>query len=380
MKIAICGNGPHALSAAAHFNNLGAAVTLFAGSENLAGHGAVIHSTSDSLEQLIEQLHKTVLVRPAAAKRVHKRYLALDEVIPERTRLHDLFRVVFDLDPEQEIQYQKENNPEVFSQLDEAVLKSLKKTIENYDDFDIVIDAREKYEFPCPMGPSNSWALNEEEFTEDINYGIKDFLHSKDKILAAKNLLLVGTGQTACFFLAQLKDWLSNEQNHLFIVTNESFPFQKLLEDEHTHTHERQFIHDFLEERKKRWDAQVEEFELKLRSWRNLESYEQAKIPRPSEPSPQVQILKSSNVMAIDRLSDREGLFITIESPSFRGSEESLRVINVDHALVATGYEKTDHLTKGLLDNEPGFYSMPDLNLEQIERDIMQYFSKRDSQ
>ena len=77
---------------------------------------------------------------PGFVERVHKRFLSLDEEVPGKSRLQDLFRVIFSNDPKNSILTQVESNPELFEKLGEEVLNSLNEAVESFEDFDLVID------------------------------------------------------------------------------------------------------------------------------------------------------------------------------------------------------------------------------------------------
>ena len=57
-----------------------------------------------------------------------------------------------------------------------------------------------------------------------------------------------------------------------------------------------------------------EQFETKLRDWRDLDDFVQVKIPKPIEPTPLLVIHQGYDVTSVDRLLDRKGVFATIES------------------------------------------------------------------
>ena len=135
MKLAIIGSGPLALFCAQHFEELGAEVVVFQRSP-LGGslrfmleHGpemqvaykqeslSVKSLWQNHLVSVIESLEKKNLTKAGEVLRVHKRFLSKSESISKHTRLHDLFRVIYSVNPKEAILKQLEENPEMFKQL-----------------------------------------------------------------------------------------------------------------------------------------------------------------------------------------------------------------------------------------------------------------------
>ena len=176
MKIAVLGSGPLALEAALHFDQLGASVTIFANNDlggmvtrvsqfapetsfeddwisltSKVGRDSVSLNKDlklvpsvgeyyeDYLASLIKKGSPNIVVKPGLVQRVHKRFLSIDEQIPGKSRLGDLFRVVFTTDPETSILKQVESNPELFEKLGSDVIESLNESVESFDDFDLVL-------------------------------------------------------------------------------------------------------------------------------------------------------------------------------------------------------------------------------------------------
>ena len=152
------------------------------------------------------------------------------------------------------------------------------------------------------------------------------------------------------------------------------------------------------------------QFEKDLHHWRDLEPHIKAKTPQPVEPRSQINFLTGYNVSALDRLLDREGLFVTLEMSPFRedyNPEKEMVTLAADTILVATGHYKDPTLFKGLLTkydemrkyplsekaetSESGFYiigatkrahndrySLEDglKDIDLIEKDILKFFSR----
>ena len=82
----------------------------------------------ECLEPLGKNLQSLIRIQKVMALRVHKSFLGIDEVPVGRSRLADLFRVVWGRDG-----------------------------LETYEDFDIVIEARGVFIDPCRRGREGRW-------------------------------------------------------------------------------------------------------------------------------------------------------------------------------------------------------------------------------
>lgn len=65
----------------------------------------------------------------------------------------------------------KELNPETYERMSEEFMLSLESTVEMYEDFDLVIDARDDYHFASAAVTGR--ALGEERVSEKVSYGLK---------------------------------------------------------------------------------------------------------------------------------------------------------------------------------------------------------------
>jgi hypothetical protein len=447
MKIAVLGSGPLGLEAAIHFEKLGAHVTLFANNElggmvkrvnNFAPETSMefpwSHLTTsigresiglscneedipsvgeyfnDYLSPLVKKGNSNIVIKPGQVQRVHKRFLSLDEEVPGKSRLHDLFRVVFSTDPETNILKQVEDNPEVFEKLGKEVLNSLNEAVESFDDFDLVIDATGTFSNANPLGPSRSPALNEQRIKSSSNifYG-RDCLESYEKtISSSKHIVLVGTGALSALLLCELDLWLEEDKTRtVTLVSTELRPFEGLLESKECNTLSLLSV-DVL----KKYYAKLEEdrrvYESDLFKWRDLDPHVRVKTPEPKIPVSQLNIIPASNVTALDKLLDQEGLFATLESNSFRKSsnesEEYINTLACDTIFVCTGHSKNYELVKGLriddefssglakettgAHSEPGFFTLGSTvdrksslvkglsQIPEIEKEIMKFFSR----
>ena len=102
-------------------------------------------SISEYWEKYLKPLSKFIQNKVTHIKgtvlRVHKRFLDLDEEIEGRTRLLDLFRIVYLIIPNEESFSEKSLDKKTLDSLGDDVINSLKTPMEQFNDFDIIVDA-----------------------------------------------------------------------------------------------------------------------------------------------------------------------------------------------------------------------------------------------
>lgn len=439
MKVAICGGGPLAIEMSLFLDQLGASVRLFCRGE-LGGNVRMLNkytpkmNLGDSFESLISECGLSLLeerklnftptiksywenylsplieiiktkglVKEAEVDRVHKRFLDSGEEILNRKRILDLFRVVYKHDPKDGLSHLANENSAIFEKLDKKFLESLEYSLEKFEDFDLVVDARGVLFNPSPAGPSGSYAINEKKLKGDerLFYGVKEFISQKEQISSHKNITLLGSGETAAYALYLLEDWMeSSSENQILLVTQEAKTFSRFLE-----TSKNEFLKNYIKDLLKRLELSHQEktgqFQLDLKEWEKLELYIKAKVPRPKVPERNFSSMNGYNLTAIDSLTDNEKLFVTIESAPFRTEEEGHKTYGTDALLVATGYRLDKSFSEGLrtsfnfsgkqteskigIHPEPGFYTLTGENLSEglnniplIGEDMLNFFSKKE--
>lgn len=327
--------------------------------------------------------------REAQIKRVHKRFLNKDEKVPEHSRLIDLFRAVFEVDVKSAVE--NEESRELLSKIGPEVLSSLGESYESYEDFDFVIDASETYDFPKKMGPSGVFALNEKSLQDQNLFyghqGLNDFYKKREEF---SHVAIVGSGRIATLACLALTQWLKQEKNdrRITVITTESSPFEKFFKEEKQKDIARE-MKKFLDEQISEYQKKIDLFEDEMMEWKMLDDFVRVKKVKPQVPQAKFHIYQGVNVTSLDRLIDRDGLFVTMEAPSFRSHnlEQDLKTLSVDAILVATGHQSAhqsaDQGYLNLLKNEEGVYFVQeDLKqkreekLHSIFNDMKRFFTR----
>jgi hypothetical protein len=412
MKIAIIGASPIGIESAIHFSQLGAFVRLFEESEiggglnfklpempmpgswneistiagreknNFQENLESIPSIKEYLEKYLLPLAQTFslsknLVK-AKVERVHKRFLSLDEEIVDHSRLFDLFRVVYSLDPI----VVDEDNVEAYENLAEKLgqnlIESLKHSMEYYEDFDLVIDCTGK-SLCNPIGPSSSYAIGEKriQFEPEMIYGLKAL---QAKSLQGQEIGLVGASDEAATSLIQMHNWLEESNHFLTIICSESDWVSSI-----SSAYLKNKCAEILKYSDELYKKQKDEFMAKMEDWKNLDDFVRVKLPRPSEPRKKITIWEGSNVTSVDKLIDQPKVFLTLENPEFRKKvmTEELMTLGFDQVLVMNKNRRDLALFEGLRPEEVGYYSYYGLSLTQalryltdIEKNILKFFSR----
>ncbi|MCY4524026.1 MAG: hypothetical protein OXB84_04735 [Halobacteriovoraceae bacterium] len=413
MKIAICGSGPLAIEMFFNLDRLGAQVILFADRPL----GGAIHRMVDLFPDLsMERPYKEVtsdigreisnlkdlstiptfkdywqkylslLIEKIPVSfwnknkvlRVQKRFLQEDEEIPGHGRLFDLFRLFYQMKP-----------------IDSSIHPSLEAEttpMEGLMDFDVVIDARGPIHCPKALG-GDGWALNEKAFfnASDVIYGFPS-LEKLQMIKEAKKIVLAGFGMTAALWILKLAPWI--RENQLTVVSSKVGSFI----DQQRSSSLKKELNNFFEEVEMHYSSRYHTYERLLEDFEKLDDHLKMKKTSPQIPVRALSFMDGCNVMAVDRLSDRKGVFITVETADFRVKREKLQTLHTDFLVVANGYRWDKDFTKGLRTcyqfdpsnksgrhPEPGFYTLGFnarlsdgiKQVNYIREDILSYFKKR---
>lgn len=395
MKICIIGSGQKGLKMARTLFDLGAHVSVFHQSE-AGGFAQKLnsHLPKELASEWTEKFGETSLLnwarengvlRQAEVVRVHKRILNRDQDFKNKSRLHDLFRVVYKADFSKDLLKQREENPELFEKLDRELVNSLQGTLENFDDFDIVINASGTWRNPKFAGPAGEKSLNEDLST---NYYGFDALEKIDSLKQQQKIVIVGSGMMAAIAMLKLEDWLAeNLSRELHIITTELPPFSKLKKEWPLlyKTSE-----NMIDRYYQLWLESTENYRRDVHAWREMDEHLRAKSPMPREPQSQLMIRPEFQLMAFDLLSDRSGIFVTAESTK---EQDVLVTIACDQVIVFTGHQQNtlidqqlrterDLCLKGAIDQsglqpEPGYYLLSNIDqVPSIQNNILQFFSR----
>jgi threonine dehydrogenase-like Zn-dependent dehydrogenase len=341
MKIAIIGAGPVGIKACEFFYGIGAELKLFG------------RNPPQEIAHYFK--HAEVL-------RYHKQFLSQNESVTNRSRMADLFRVIYrSLGIDWNVVMQE--NADLYGKLDETVKKSLSTNLEQYEDFDVIVDCSGPFQNPLRLGPGGVLALNEKIYSQDENFYYGENAYKNlTKIIETKRLAIVGVPEIvneylSHFILQQFKG------DKLFCITTSEIEKNLNLLDIET-----------------QYQSKCNEYAKNLHDWRDLEDYIKAKIPTPTVPERQWEFYSSHNVMSVDKMLDRTGIFLTIESPSFR-IEESLKTLHVDAIVSLQGFGPSN-LAQGLTHDEPGYFCIHHTDnitneLNQILKKLEIFFSKK---
>ena len=430
MKLAILGSSPLALEAALRFHLHGASLTWFNFLEPdiesffqdklpsdsyvteqglallkekglLYTPGANFSSsnwTENYLKPLSDILRIEQKLRPHEVVSLTKRFLAPNEEINGQSRFTDLFRVIFQVNPQEFIKEQETTNPETFERLSKELIDSLQTNLEMYEDFDLVVDLR-KSTFVKSLSVTGR-ALGESRIAkEHLKYGLEGLVLAAEVNKDAQDVReigLIGSGPLAAEVVCQLKDWLSDERSRLFVVSEEGYPFQIFIEEGETKSVAS--LKEVLSSMDREFENEVNSFHSKLREWQELDDFVQVKIQKPVEPIPRLVFFSGHNATAVDQLIDKRRLFLTLEKPDFREGNKQpennsleLKTIGVDRIIVANKMFKPDIETHLKFHEKGHFYadlSFPNISeswnkdlekLKGIENEIFKLFSPASS-
>lgn len=429
MKLAILGSSPLALEAALRFHLHGASLTWFNFNEieyetyfekclpinayttdlglNFLKEMGKTYAPSQFVFEdwkknyylpLTELIQNEQKIRPHDVVSITKRYLGRTETLNNKTRFHDLFRVIFQVNPQEFIKEQKEINPESYERLSKELVDSLQTNLEMYEDFDLVVDLRRSTESQSLSVTGK--ALGEGRVSRDqLKYGFEALDLAREINLEPQDmreLALVGASPLAAEIVVSLSEWFKDQRSRLFIVSEEAWPFQFFLENGETSCVKKlQEVLDFMEIEFKK---EVNDFHHKLRDWQELDDFVQVKMQKPVEPIPRLVFFSGHNATAVDQLIDKRRLFLTLEKPEFReglrhpeNNPLDLKTIGVDRILVANKLHK-QKLDIHLADQEVGHFEvellLPNISkaweqnletLKGIENEIFKLFSPASS-
>jgi hypothetical protein len=390
MKLAILGHSSFALRFALFFDRLEASVTWFLGDRHLdslftlgypawddetstegleklksLGHKLDFLNTNFSWESweqnyfrpLLNDLASRQSIKPFKVNSVAKRFLSFHERIPQRSRFFDLFRLVYELNPEEFIQEQKELNPETYEKLTEEFMRSLNASLEMYEDFDVVLDLR-RYKAPNSMSPTG-FSMGEKKIkSEKIHHDLESLFQLPDP--KTREIAIIGSTEFSAEILFRLKNWLQDQRNTLFIISHEEDPFEKLLN--HCQIAPKEHLNQLIEQMDTEFREDQNAYIKNVREWEELDDFVKVKKPKPPMPIPRLVFFSAHNVSAVDQLIDKKRLFLTLEKPEWReglkqkeNNQLDLKTIGVDEIYVTMGMDQEEIVR--LPQDEKGYFS-----------------------
>ena len=427
MKIAIIGNGQTAIESTLFFLNLDCTVSLFGGNYFLKTDDFFKSSQSayqlSSLGQKILEIENTELnsteyrekyilpisnklreigvLRDCEVARVTKAHLASDELVSDRSRLCDLFRVTFQMNAEKMVEEQIKLNEMAFNNISADALNSLKRSIEMAEDYDLVLLANDIWENNRPIGVGENFSLNELIFNQENQFINNDYFDPQE---IYGDVAILGEANKISSVLKNIQENCESEKiKKIFLINSNTNFFEKLGNTQSNVVN--QYIKDLKKDLELFYQDEKKRLELELIKWNALEDYERVKFPKPQMIEPVLISLEGMTVISVDRLDESKKFFMTIEptkNPSQYEEFLGVRTIGVDWIINANLSHVNQNIYNGLnissneiksemvlLKNEPGFFhifrgnqigctlSETQKKLEIIFTEINKYFSKK---
>lgn len=332
MKIAIIDHNHKSMKATQFFLDLGAHVVLF--------NNKFTHDDFKNTDLLQIKSNKVI--------RIHRCFLEEDEIPSNgKSRMVDLYRVVYKVEP----------TAEAMANLPSEILESLQADFESYTEVDFVINFQKP--LPKKLGVGGFDVIGEKFLdNKHISYDRDSFEYRN---INKNNIALVGKPKYLVDYLTQNHEQIFTSQCDFFLITSAP-QFYKDLDDD-----QKIKMESILKKNLSLFENQAKEYDEKLLNWENLELHIKAKTSKPILPKPYIQTFSGFTVSSVDRLVDREGVFLTIEKPSFREGGETTRTLAIDHILVFNGHFGIEDLGY--------FYINEFTSLDELKREMLKYFS-----
>lgn len=318
MKVAVIGDGPIALQQTLKINELG-------------GHGVWFDTCPETFnwlnqcypdlvtkteKELIEAKENLIANRQYCSDkllRVTKKFLMPGETLPGKSRFVDLFRVVV----------QRKTDKNLLEDPDKIapeILNNLKKEIEVYFDFDVILDCQSGFHDQHYLG-GNTFVVGEafNEAQKKICYGVNSLL---EKNHSEKEILLVGTTSLAADFILKNIDFIKKEDTLFFWSSHFEHPIEALLESASLKQQEKlQELFNWVEQD---YTQQKENYKKKYEEWSELEDYMKAKVKEPDYPIAKIVIFSGHTATAVNKLIDQDKIYVSIEKPDFKTAKVQL--------------------------------------------------------
>jgi hypothetical protein len=384
VKVAIIGGHPYGLILGARLLEVGASVSVFGSDRPCASvffertHTPVA-TWANMVENAIAVLGKADCFITNDIKRIHKRHLRNYETPQSSSRMIDLFRVVYESRPSSLTSDEVSN----IEAIDRNIVTHLSTAVELFKDYDFIVDARGSFFKRSFLGGCFP-ALGEDQSMEHLDpywgENLEEAVASL-QVSDGENIFVYGDSSLSATIIPLLwEKVLKPRDSKLILVSECQSPFSKVAP----------FLKDAVEkvrlENHELFENGKREYERALFEYRSLEPNEKQGVTTPVSPHSKLQGFWGYNISSVDYLTDREKAYLTLEKPSFRGSEE-LKTIAVDHLFIGDPVSaERDQLYHGMSGSEePGWYILGEQNLnidgienvlEKTMEDMMTYFKK----
>lgn len=378
MKVGLIGHGVAALAIATKFLREEAEVILFSDGQNpltyadfllglelpdYADQGSALIKAWDDFKSMGGQWVEDPV------KRLQKRYLGPTEPIAGRTRLHDLFRIVLERTPRQ-----SDFNPE---QLGQSIVADLSRKHELFYDVDLVVHVPEA---KCHNRPIRF--LNQEYASDFLASGPAELVRAKDELTG--DLVFIGDTETSALGLIYLESWLIHKRGTVSIVTDNKTAFAKVLNNPKSKVSSK--LNQTLELLMTNFKQECETYSKEIQEYRALSDEQKKGRSLPDEPKRPLIFYEGFSLTAMDRLSDREKLYLTIESPRFREvyQKDELKTLETDKVFLFDDNFYGNDFNVFLIDKEPGYFLVqadPEdpyarKSFEKVWMHVLEFFSR----
>lgn len=291
-----------------------------------------------------------------------------------KERMKDLFRIVFEIQPE----VTSSDNQTYSNEFKE----SLEQKYDSFIDVDGVVDLEDSF-FDFKLShPSGAPALGELKLKHlnQINYETQ---MNAIELPALGEIAILGCSITGNASIKKIFQWVlekNKTDRRVFWITHQPNPWTEIVDEE---------LLSLKEQLDQQYAIQVENFLEKIATWQDLEDYEKVKISKPQEPIPLLVVFAGHHSSAIDSLLNIKKLYLTIEKSNLHtatiqieNTHREIKTLSVDQVYIFNGHQFQSNWKKYLLDDEPGYlsYYTQELTLRNIitdfEKRFLIYFQK----
>lgn len=283
---------------------------------------------------------------------VQKSLFRPEDSTSSRKRMRDLFRVNLLQDLGKEVEKSLSSHPDLKQKISDQDQSYLEEPFESFQEFDFIIDAREKWEGQRPLGGS-SYSLNENRHRNSgqIFYGIdalrfviENLLDDQGKTSSLfkdkKSLAIVGSTSLASKIFFMLKDVLLEKKIELSLVQEDKKVFSNLRGSVSNRDLEAaKDAESMIELVKSDFNAKADEFKKLVTNWKNLSAEKRVEEGRPSEPTPLAYNFSGYKILSLDKMIEEEKIYMTLDliNKDLAATKPQVKVLPLDYILIANG-------------------------------------------